>query len=227
MAITAGEAISRVRGSLKAVKEDVFMTDRFIFSLIMKYGKTLMKRESERKNIFKNANLFKEIPCADLIEVDKIEACCTGLKTGCTFRRTKDKLPKLFEGDEGPVMRSVTTLDYSEEIYLTQPSTYANMTKAPSFKYNKNKYGWYIDGHLFIADVEWEAVRLQVIPDEDIDFLQCHTEGAPYNCKVAQDNELPISEFLFSEIENMLRQELLTAVQIPSDGADDSQNVLR
>jgi len=32
-----GESISRVRNVLKAVKEDPFLTDRFIYSLIMKF----------------------------------------------------------------------------------------------------------------------------------------------------------------------------------------------
>jgi len=42
---TVGEAISRVRNVLKAVKEDPFMTDRFIYSIILKHSKALLKRE--------------------------------------------------------------------------------------------------------------------------------------------------------------------------------------
>ena len=68
---TIGESISRVRNVLKTVKEDPFMTDRFIYSLIMKYAKTFIKRESMSGEIYKYRNLFKEIPCLDLIEVDK------------------------------------------------------------------------------------------------------------------------------------------------------------
>ena len=42
---TIGESISRVRNALKAVKEDAFLTDRQIYFVISKYGKTLLKRE--------------------------------------------------------------------------------------------------------------------------------------------------------------------------------------
>ena len=227
MAIIAGEAISRVRNSIKAVKEDPFMTDRFIYSLITKYGKSLMHREARTKNLFKNSFLFKEIPCFDLKEVDAIEACCTDLKTGCTFMRSVEKLPKILELNSYPAIRNITTIDYSKSVNLTQPSLYINMTKIPSFKYNKNVYGWIVDDYLFIADVMWENVRLQLIPEGDLSKYQCHLDGTPYNCKMGQELEIPILEYLFSEIENMIRQELLTAVQIPSDGADDSQNVLR
>jgi len=36
-----------------------------------------------------------------------------------------------------------------------------------------------------------------------------------------------VPEYLFAEIEGMVRQELFPTAQIPSDGADDSQNVMR
>ena len=39
---TIGEAISRVRNTLKAVKEDAFLTDRNIYFLLTKYGQTLL-----------------------------------------------------------------------------------------------------------------------------------------------------------------------------------------
>jgi len=38
---------------------------------------------------------------------------------------------------------------------------------------------------------------------------------------------LPFPEYLFSEIEQFVIQELTMAIKVPADGADDSQNVLR
>ena len=46
-------------------------------------------------------------------------------------------------------------------------------------------------------------------------------------CIPEQERDINIPDYLFSEIENLARQEFLTAGQIPSDGADDSQNVMR
>ena len=48
---TIGEAISRVRNTLKAVKEDPFLTDRTIYFAIIKYGQTLLKRENLNKGL--------------------------------------------------------------------------------------------------------------------------------------------------------------------------------
>jgi len=222
---TVGEAVSRVRNVLKAVKEDPFLTDRLIYSLIMKVAKTLIKRDDRIESLFKYKSLFKELPCVELIEVDSVEACCLGIKTQCTFRRTKDKLPKLMEIGDMQVIRSVSTLDYSKKATQTYPTVYKNMTRTSGFKYNKQNYYWFLDGYLYIPNVHWEAVRIQAIFDEDISDDVCTTD--PGDCTQEQDRELAIPEHLFTEIEQMVIQQLLTAGQIPSDGPDDSQNVMR
>lgn len=222
---TVGETISRVRNVLKAVKEDPFLTDRFIYSIIMKHSKALIKREGDVKNIFKYTSLFKEIPCLELIEVDRVDACCTGIRTGCTFKRSKNKLPGLFQLDMGPVIKSVTSIDYSQDLVRTQPELYTTLTKASSFKYNKQKYYWIINNYLYLPNVEWDAVRIQAMFDDDIASELCGIEQN--NCVIQQERELAIPEHLYTEIENLTVTEILTAGQIPSDGADDSQNVFR
>jgi len=220
-----GEAISRVRNVLKAVKEDPFMTDRFIYSIILKHAKALIKREANMANIFKYTSLFKEIPCLELIEVDKIDACCSGIRTGCTFKRSKYKLPGFYQLDMGPVIKSVTSLDYSQDLVRTQPELYTTLTKASSFKYNKQKYYWIINDYLYLPNADWDAVRITAMFDEDVSSELCGKEEN--NCVIEQERDLNIPEHLFTEIEQLTLTEILTAGQIPSDGADDSQNIMR
>ena len=66
---------------------------------------------------------------------------------------------------------------------------------------------------------------MQAIFDEDISDLVCSVDAK--DCIPEQDRDLSIPEHLFSEIEQMVLNEILTTGQIPPDGADDSQNVLR
>ena len=86
---TVGEAITRVRAALKAVKEDAFLTDRNIYFAISKYGKTLLKREDNQYRLMKISSLFSVLPYVELVDVDKIEAGCTGVYSGCYFKRSK------------------------------------------------------------------------------------------------------------------------------------------
>ena len=223
MATTVGETISRVRNVVKGVKEDPFMTDRFLYSLISKYAKLLIKRQDNENKIMKFQSLFKVLPCVELIEIDKVEACCSGIKTNCTIYRTKDKLPELFEGSYGPLFRNITSLDRSIVLYKTNPTTYTAMTHTTSFKYNKNKYFWYLEGYLYFPNLIWDGVLVEGLWTESVAYLQCKGD----TCTIRQDDEISIPEFLFAEIEQMVLKELQLTLAVAQEKGDDSQNQLR
>lgn len=225
MSTTVGETISRVRNLVKAVREDAFLTDRFIYSLIIKYGKLLIKRQDNENKIMRFQSLFETIPCVDLIEVDKVEACCTGIKSNCTIRRTKDKLPEVLEGAYGPLFRSITSIDRSVELYKTYPSTYSSISNTKNFKYNKNKYYWYLDGYLYFPNIDWDGVLVEGLWAESVDYLKCDDQSNI--CEPRQKHMVHIPEYLFAEIEKMALSDLSLMVQMPLDSQDDKQNQLR
>ena len=127
--------------------------------------------------------------------------------------------------DSGPIIRSVTTLDYSEIVTETYPAMYSLMTKSSTFKYNKAKYYWFLNDYIYIPNVDWEGIRITAMFDEDVSAENCALDST--DCIIEQDRSLNVPEHLFSEIEQMVLQQVLTAGQIPPDGPDDSQNILR
>jgi hypothetical protein len=215
-----GEAISRVRNTLKAVKEDPFLTDRVIYSSLIKYGQTLLKREDNQFRLMKISSIFQVLPYIELIDVDKVEAGCLGVYSECYFKRSKDKLPTILDGAMGPIIRTTSSIDGTIEMFRTDPGTWVSMTKTTTFKYNTRKYFWYLNGYLYAPNVDWEAVRMEAI-------FQGVTDPCNEQCDLAQDKPLTIPEYLFSEVEQFVIKELTMAMQVPSDGADDSQNTLR
>jgi len=219
---TIGEAISRVRNTLKAVKEDPFLTDRVIYSSLIKYGQTLLKREDNQFRLMKISSIFQVLPYIELIDVDKVEAGCLGVYSGCYFKRSKDKLPTILNGAMGPIIRTTSSIDGSIEMFRTDPGTWVSMTKTTTFKYNTRKYFWYLDGYLYAPNIDWEAVRMEAIFQGVTNPCDPKAE-----CEIAQDKLLTIPEYLFSEVEQFVIKELTMSMQVPSDGADDSQNTLR
>ena len=121
---TVGEAISRMRNTLKAVKEDPFLTDRVIYLSLLKYGQTLLKREDNQYRLMKISSIFSVLPFVELIDVDKIEAGCTGVYSGCYFKRTKEKIPSILNGILGPIIRTVSSIDGSDIMFRTNPGTW-------------------------------------------------------------------------------------------------------
>jgi hypothetical protein len=144
---TIGDTVSRIRNTIKGVREDAFITDRYIYSLVLKYAKLLITKPDTGTKIVKLQSLFEALPCVELTPVDKIEACCGGIQSKCIIMRTKDKLPTVLEGSYGPLFRTISSIDGSIQCFKTYPSIYTNMANTVNFKYNTNKYYWYLDGY--------------------------------------------------------------------------------
>jgi hypothetical protein len=221
--IKISESISRVRGVFKAVKDDAFLTDRTIHSIILKYAKALIKRQDSERKLSTNNSLFEVLPYVELIEVDKIEADCAGIKTGCIIMRTKYKIPKLFEGSDGPLFGKIFSIDASKELFPTTPSRFISIQKSTSFKYNKTIYYWFKNGYVYIPNVTWEAIMIEGVWEEPLEGY-C---GIEEDCLLMQDKNLPIPEWLFVEIEQFAEQEMIMSGKVPSDNSDDNQNILR
>ncbi len=223
MSTTRAEAISRVRNTIKAVNQDAFITDRFIYSIIIKYAKTFIARQDSENKIMKFQSLFEAIPCLELIEIDKVEACCSGIKTNCTIRRSKDKLPEVFEGTYGPLFRSITSLDRSQQVYKTYPETFTSIANSTNYKYNTNKYYWYIEGYLYFPNLEWDGVLVEGLWTDSIDYLKCNSK----DCVKAQYMEIHIPEKLFSEIDQLISRDFGVLIQMPAEKETDKESPLR
>ena len=218
---TIGEAISRVRNTLKAVKEDAFLTDRIIYSSLLKYAQTLIKREDNQFRLMKISSLFRVLPYIELIDVDRVEAGCFGVYSGCYFKRSKEKIPGILNGMAGPIIRTTSSIDGSIEMFRTDPGTWVSMTKTTTWKYNRNFYFWYLNGYIYCPNVDWEAIRMEAIFEGTLDT--CDTK----ECETRQNEPFSLPEYLFSEVEQFVIKELTMTMSVPIDSSDDSQNILR
>ena len=218
---TIGETISRVRNILKAVKEDAFLTDRIIYSSLLKYAQTLIKREDNQFRLMKISSLFRVLPYIELIDVDKVEAGCVGVYSGCYFKRSKERIPGILNGMAGPIIRTTSSIDGTIEMFRTDPGTWVSMTKTTTWKYNRNFYFWYLDGYIYCPNVDWEAIRMEAIFEGTIET--CDTK----ECETRQNEPFSLPEYLFSEVEQFVIKELTMTMSVPIDSSDDSQNILR
>jgi hypothetical protein len=222
--ITIGEVISRIRNQVKAVKQDAFMTDRFIYSLLIKHAHWLMKREDSKNKLMKMASVMQTIDLLELIEIDKVDAHCSGIKSNCTIKRTCNKVPAFMQGYYGPLIRAVTSIDGSQQLQPTNPTTYASISNTSSFKYNKTGYYWYLNDYLYFPDIQWEAVRLEGIFEDDITGYNCDTCD---DCILRRDQSFNVPDYLHAEMESNVIKDLGITLQIPPDVDTNKQNILR
>ena len=218
---TIGDIISRVRNQVKGEIQDAFMTDRFIYSMVIKYAQLLMRRQDHVNKLMKFNSVWQTLPFLELIDVDKVEAECSGIQSGVTIKRTKDKLPTFFEGYWGPLIRTISSIDGSIECQPTQPGTFTSMSKTTSFKYNKTKYFWFLNDYIYLPNVYWDAIKLEGVFEEDISKFTCDDED---NCVPRYKQQINIPEFLYAEIEQQVLTVLLQRLQIPPEDSDNKKN---
>ena len=222
--LTIGDVLSRIRTQVKAVRQDALLTDRVIYSFVMKHAKWIMKREDSKNKLLAYSGVIQTLDFVELIEVDAVEACCSGLSSDCVIKRTKEKMSMFMQGYWGPLIRTVASLDGSEECQPTVPSSYLAMSKSKNFKYNKAKYYWYLDDYIYFPNLEWDAVRIEGIFEDNIAGFTCDTKD---NCLVRSDQTFNIPDYLLGEIESNVFKDLAGMAQMPTDLANDKQNALR
>lgn len=222
MNVKVGELTSQIRNITKALKQDnLYISDRLIYSLIKKRAAPLLYQEDSKMKIMKMPFLFTPITM-ELIEVDKVEADCIGVKSDCVIKRTKNPLPETYGGYWGPLIFSVTSLDGEQEVLATRSRTYVRKSSSPDFKYIKDKYYWPKNGYLYFPDNEWDAVTVEAAFEEQL--TECGDEDI---CINAQDMELHVPKYLLSSIQDLVLQDLSTHLQIPVDSSHDKQNISR
>jgi hypothetical protein len=222
--IPIGEVLSRIRNQVKGVKQDAFLTDRFLYSMVMKHAKMLIRRQDVQNKIMKFNAVFQVLNFVELIEVDRAESQCHCITSGCTFKRTKEKVPRAFEGVFGPLFRSVMSIDLSEELVPTFPSVFQKMVNQKTFKYNNKKYYWYLDGYVYFPNLEWDAVRIEGLFEGDISSYNCDITD---DCAYIQDTMFTIPEYLYAEIEQFVIRDLSGMLNIPQDTQQDNKNILK
>jgi hypothetical protein len=220
---TIGDVVSRLRVQLKGVKQDAFMTDRMIYTFVLKNAKFLMKREDSKNKLLVFSGVIQTMDFVELIEVDKVEACCTGISSDCTIKRTKDKLPIFLQGYFGPLIRTISSLDGSQELQPILPSTYTHVSKSKNFKYNKTNYYWFLDDYIYFPNLEWDAVRIEGIFEDDISKWTCEED----DCMIKQNQSFNVPDYLLAELEGYVIKDLTLLFQIPSDPPNDKQNMAR
>jgi hypothetical protein len=220
---TIGDIVSRLRTQFKGDRQDAFLTDRMIYTFVLKTSKFLMKREDSKMKLLVFSSVMQTMDFVELQEIDKVEACCTGVRSDCTIKRTKEKLPIFLQGYFGPLIRTISSIDGSEELQPVLPTTYVSLSKSKNFKYNKTKYYWFLNDYLYFPNLEWDAVRIEGIFEDDISKWTCEED----QCIVRQDQTFNVPDYLLAELEMQVYKDIMGIYQIPADTAIDKQNIAR
>jgi hypothetical protein len=106
---TGRKLVSDVRSMHKILSTDSLITDRAILSEIRINTNLLVKRETNLRKLWATDTLFTTIPCLEMCEVP-ISECCDYVDE-CTIARSKEKLPRISEGNYQYVIQGVYSIN--------------------------------------------------------------------------------------------------------------------
>lgn len=214
---TIGEHISSLKAAFRLNNSDSRLTDRHFYLWMFNARELLIKQSRQWLN--QGNEVFQVIPNLELTDVDVVEAC--GIDTGCTIKRTKERLPKILENIYGPIIKIVTPLDNSTRLVYTTLSGYLNKKKKTTSKYDKSFYFWARDGYLYFPNLDWDMVSIEAFLEEDYVNPCDDTDAA---CANYQDHIFRIPGFMLEPMSRIIEEKLRGYLQIPEDVKIDKNN---
>lgn len=171
---TKRDIIETFRDMLRERNADSTYTNGFLYNVLSNHAKWLIRREVSAGRIYKNTAFFQTLSCIDIIETSTIDECCP-IKTNCKIYRTKDKLPELWVDTNGPIIKTVTSIDSSTLFQLTSPNTWMSIKNDPYQSKIRQHFSFYADGYLWIPDVNPHMINVYGFFADDIAIIN--------NCK--------------------------------------------
>lgn len=222
--MTKGELISQVRNQLKIVNADYRLTNKFIWSIIDKHMRWLIKRDVDKLRLIKNDFLFQTLRCVEVEEAPAIDDCC-GIKSICTVFRTKEKIPKLYEGSDGVVIKAVYSLDGSTEYQPISVQQYTRKLSNPYSKYDKSDYYYYNNGWLYFPKKRVRMVMVKGYFEEDIDIYNDCQDIEIDPCKSKLDEKFNLPDYLLGELMQHVLKDISMNRQIQDDTQIDKNTI--
>jgi hypothetical protein len=225
---TGRKLVSDVRSMHKILSTDSLITDRAILSEIRINTNLLVKRETNLRKLWATDTLFTTIPCLEMCEVP-ISECCDYVDE-CTIARSKEKLPRISEGNYQYVIQGVYSINAlsGQGVKLKEITVnrYVNLLKLPIIK--KEAYYWITNGYLYISNPLLQSIRFVALFEEDVpnDILYPECDcGKEYTleelCINPLDKEFPLPGYLEQQVLQLTSQKLLTTYfRIKTDMAD-------
>ena len=223
---TLRKLVSDVRAMHKILSSDGLITDRAIASEIKTDAFMLIKRETNLRKLWATDTLFTTIPCLEMCEVP-ISECCDYVDE-CTIARSKEKLPRISEGNYQYVIQGVYSINAlsgkGTKLKESTVNRFINTLKLPVIK--NEAYYWISNGYLYVSNPSVQAVRFVALFEEDVPnslmYSECSCGTKTYTnkdyCKNPLDKEFSLPGYLEKQVLELASQKLLaTYFRIKTD----------
>jgi hypothetical protein len=179
----------------------------------------LIKREVSAGRIYRNASFFQRLPSREVIEVSTIPACIS-IKNGCTIYRTKHKLPEIWQDNNGPILRRITSIDGSTSFTIITPTLWEDINNDPYNKYSNEKYVFFAEDYLWFPKHNPHKVIPEAFYKDDVRLHpeKCEDcDDEEDECLSFLDTKFMIPDWIEAELMSKAIQQLFPSKQMQED----------
>jgi len=217
--LTKRAAIDTLRQMLKEKNADSNYTNQFLYNILQTHARWLIKREISSGRIYKNNSLFQTLGCQEVIESSTIDNCCP-VKTDCKIYRSKKRLPEMWIDNDGPVIKTITSVDGTTEFFVTSAKSWQNKRKDPYQRMQDLKYAFFADGYLWFPEHDPKRININGFYTDDIaDKNECDGEAKP--CIRYLDTAFGVPDWVESEMFSKALQQIFPTLQIQEQNQVD------
>ncbi len=144
---TNREMIDSLRNKLREQNADSNYSNKFLYQTLLEQTNWIIRREATGGRIWNSTTLFQNYSVR-MIEVPLIDSCLP-ISSNCKIYRSAEKLPDLWEDANGPIIKSVTSVDGSTEFFVTTASVWGSKRKDPYKSKLSKQYAFFEDGYLW------------------------------------------------------------------------------
>lgn len=223
---TNRDMVSRVRSTHKLLG-DASITDRAILAELNSMARTLIKQQTDKRKLWNTSTIFTTIPCLEMVEVPLAECC--DYVSDITISRSKNRLPKMGEGNYGLLIQGVFSVDGGRKLNESTATRYANTLK---LRLNRSSiYYWVQDGFIYVSSPNITLIKVIAYFEEDVpeDILNpdcnCFSQLKEDLCKNPLDREFKcpgtLETTVVTGVSNFLLQ---TYFRIQNDQTSDAKD---
>jgi hypothetical protein len=220
---TKRQSIDSLRNKLRERNADSNYSNQFLYNVLVEHSKWLIKRDISNGRIYSNTFFFQPLKCQKVVEVSLTDPCCP-IKTNCKIYRTKNKIPDIWIDNNGPIIKSVSSIDSpavgTTDFQLISPNAWQSKRNDPYQKMSKQNYSFYSDGYIWFPEVNPNLVTILGFWMDDVNDLNDCDEKK--ECVKYLDTKFMLPPWLEAEMYSKALEQLAgVSKRLPEDEQPD------
>lgn len=208
------EFTSIIISTLKSTSKDSRIPRRLALAVGESKAKTYISQKLNDRSLYREVNIYREIPCIEFIEIDKIDCPLIEFRLCDTVYRSKNKIPELLWSKYGHTLKEVRTLDNNK---VFSPTTISQHRRDKNRSQKTNKLLFFVeDQYVYIIDEPLKSANLYLLT-QDLYELEQICECSDKKCDSVWDFEFVCPDKLEEVVIQETLKQLMITRQIQED----------